>query len=114
MGCDAKPGEGYHEIMAEKNKKQPKKSKKPCHKFECGPTAMYEQYCVNCGFEDKEHMSVEEWGQTEYDEGKKAGIEEGKALLIQEVKKMAAEAFADERDVEAELYRDLVKVLKKK
>jgi hypothetical protein len=57
------------------------------------------------------NMTVEEWGQREYDSGKKVGETQGRALVLKRIMDLAAVAFTDGKDDYALSLRALHKKL---
>lgn len=55
----------------------------------------------------KYNLTIEEWGQTEYDSGMKVGITQGRADTLTQIMKLACQKFVSGDDVEAELLRAL-------
>lgn len=66
---------------------------------------------VPAGWTSGKKLTVEEWGQREYDSGLKAGQTNGRGQAAQHVLKLAAAAFAKEEDDLAQRLRRIAKDL---
>lgn len=59
------------------------------------------------GAED-ERMTVDQWGQREYNQGVSAGCRLGRQTLLQHISHKAGQAFVNRQDDQARLLRELV------
>lgn len=60
----------------------------------------------------KYDLTVEEWGQTEYDSGLKVGERQARALLLQRIMEIAGKSFMEGKDEHAQTLRQLCTQLK--
>lgn len=60
----------------------------------------------------KYDLTIEEWGQTEYDSGKKVGEKQARAQLLQRIMEIAGKSFTEGKDEHAYTLRQLHKQLK--
>ncbi len=65
----------------------------------------FETLKVPLNWTNGEEMTVEQWGQREYDSGLKTGRDQGVSMCVMKLREMACRLFADSKDDQAVFLR---------